>query len=239
MRRFFCEKINNGIVSIKGQDAQHMHDVLRMRKGDRLIICSLGKDYVCEITHIDSTSVECKALDEIQNVSEPAIKVTLYQGLPKADKMEYIIQKCVELGVTRIVPVCCARSIVKLDAAGKENKVSRWRKISAEASKQSGRGIIPVVDVPIRVDEIINSHDLAVMFWELDRENRLKSILGNNNFKDIGIFIGPEGGITDAEAQQLLDKGFVSSSLGKRILRTETAGIAALSALMYHYDELG
>lgn len=225
-------------ITIHGEDAWHMAGVLRLNIGDKIALCD-GAEHECEadIIQISKNQVILRP-GTIQNTqTEPSIPVTLYQSLPKADKMELIIQKCVELGITNIVPVHTSRSIpIKPDSG----KIDRWQKIVKEAARQCGRGIIPVVAMPIELKNMTQKHDLLLIAYEEENEQSLSAVIkSNSNAKDIGIFIGPEGGISPEEVNALQSYGGICVSLGKRILRTETAGLAMLSAIMYAYGEMG
>jgi 16S rRNA (uracil1498-N3)-methyltransferase len=227
-------------IHIQGEDAWHMYGVLRLKAGDIVTLCD-GAEHECE-AKIVSASKDGISLcpGSITHTStEPAIHVTLFQSIPKAEKMELIIQKCIELGVIQIIPVHTARSI-----PGKSNdKSERWQKIAREAARQSGRGIIPTVGRPIKINEIDGMacrHDLFLIAYEEENIQSLASVISKiPNARDIGIFIGPEGGIAPEEIAQLKSYGGTCVSLGKRILRTETAGLAMLSAIMYAYGEMG
>jgi len=174
-------------------------------------------------------------------MGEPKVRVTLYQGLPKGQKLELVIQKCVELGIARIVPVITDRVVVKLDSGDAERKALRWRKIAEEAAKQSGRGIIPEITVPIdfrrACDESQDS--VKVILWEMERENSLRRVLeGRGKSQRISVLIGPEGGLSVKETEYAMGRGWERVTIGPRILRTETAGLAVLSAIMYAMEEM-
>ena len=216
----------------------HIRDVLRMQTGEQCILSVEGMDYVSEIEEIGRDRIIFRVFRQVENLAEPEVDITLYQGVPKGDKMELIIQKCVELGVNRIIPVQCERSVAKLTKENTDKKITRWQRQAEEASKQCGRGRIAQIGQPVRVSDITTEGELAILFWEKETENRLKQAL-SSGVKRISIFVGPEGGISDGEADILREKGFVTVTLGTRILRTETAGLAAISSIMYHYDELG
>lgn len=245
MARFFIdpEQINQDSIEIIGDDVNHIKNVLRLSVGDDLTLCDgTGKDYNGTIDNMSNTSIKVVVHQVIDSINEPKIKVTLYQGLPKKDKMELIIQKAVELGVQEIVPVMMDRVIVQLkDKKKEQKKVDRWNKISEAAAKQSRRGIIPKVVPPVSYKEAIKlsqANQLNLMAYENER-NSLKNVLeSNKDALNIGILIGPEGGLTDEEVKEAIDQGFDSISLGKRILRTETAGLALTSVIMYAFDEM-
>lgn len=243
MPRFFIENAPKGFfdgdtIAITGEDASHIAKVLRMKPGEKLTVCDCaGTDYFCEIVLPDPTSVTLRILGREKSVSEPDVKVTLYQGLPKGDKMELIIQKSVELGVFAIVPVMTLRSVSRPDAKSLAKKTERWNKIAAEAAKQSGRGLLPQVLPALSFNEAISkmtAHTGAIMLYEKNggsiREQLEKP---GADFTDTGILIGPEGGFDETEAIEARANGVVTAGLGPRILRTETAPLCALSAIMY------
>lgn len=236
MPRFFVTKeaINNNKITISGEDVLHIGKVLRLREGDELTVCDgEGRDYECAIDIISKKEVLCNILSSCQNICEDDVKITLYQSLPKASKMDFVIQKCVELGCDAFVPFISARSVAKGDKSG------RYRKISLEAAKQCGRGKVPSVSDITDFDGALKSlteNDLAIFAYEEEKEVTLKSVLHGKNVKSIGIMIGPEGGFAPEEAEAAKAAGAISVTLGKRILRTETAGMAVLAQTVY---ELG
>ena len=245
MRSFFTEPENiyeNKIVIT--EDASHIKNVLRMNEGDEILVFDgTGKEYKAEISLVGSSEVVCKILEESFCASEPQVKVTLFQGIPKSDKMEQIIQKSTELGIFDIVPVKMDRCVAKPQKIAE--KLKGWNKISREAAKQCGRGRVPRVLEPVDFCRAVSKmleKDFSVMPYEAlghMGERVLKQILkahrGNTN---IGIIIGPEGGFSDSEAEYAKNSGIIQVGLGKRILRTETAGSAILSVVMYEYDEI-
>ena len=240
MHRFFADAdcIGEEIITIVGDDVKHISKVLRLRTGDEITVCdSCGWDYVCAIEDISSAQVEARILAKNPNKAESPLHITVYQGLPKSDKMDYIVQKCVELGVVNIVPVATARAVVKLH--DEEKKRTRWQKIAAEAAKQCGRGIIPTVGAVADFGEVIENIDpdaLNILPYENEDNRRLRDALVGYTGDKINIIIGPEGGFDPAEISAAEQKGIHIVTLGPRILRTETAPIAAVSAVMY---ELG
>ncbi len=243
MRSFFTEpeNVKDGFI-ILTEDASHIKKVLRMQTGDEVLVFDgTGTEYLSEIEEIETGLVKCRIKSQKISESEPNVKVTVFQGIPKSDKMEQIIQKCVELGVFRIVPVKTDRCIAKV----KDNeKIKRWNKISREAVKQCGRGVVPKVVEPVEFKEALNhmkEMDVSLMPYEVlghDGEHGLKEILRDNKkAKEIGIIIGPEGGFSDSEAKLAEELGIKTIGLGKRILRTETVASSVLSVIMYEYDE--
>ena len=242
MPKFFVNKedISDHTVMLEGENARHIGNVLRAKPGDIITVCDgHGRDYECEITDITKKSVTARIIDIFTNDNEPDIKITLYQGLPKADKMELVIQKCIEIGVDRIVPVKTEHTVVKLD--GKEDKkLARWNKIAEAAAKQCGRGKIPVVDNIMSFKDAVDEStglDGAVIPYEKESENSLKTFAKSFKGKSIGVFIGPEGGFSNDEVEYALNNGVISVTLGKRILRTETAGLVTAVILLYELDK--
>jgi|LSQX01.3.fsa_nt_gb 16S rRNA (uracil1498-N3)-methyltransferase len=231
-------------INICGEDVKHITTVLRLSVDDTITICDgIGKDFETVIVNMDKEKVKVKIIGEEVSSGEPPINVTLYQGLPKADKMEYIIQKAVEMGIYEIVPVITNRAVVKIKNDNNEkNKLTRWRRIAYEAAKQSNRGRIPNILAPISFDEALeklDKNDLKIFAYEEEKLNKLKNMLKNGeNIRNIGILIGPEGGFEEKEVIKCKLKGLMPISLGPRILRTETAGLAVLSILMYEFGDI-
>lgn len=245
MPKFFVEKndISNDTVTVSGGDAVHILKVLRLGTGDEVTLCDgCGTDYNAEILKTSKDSVVFSIKESISCEAEPKIEVTLFQGLPKQGKMDYIIEKCTELGISRIVPVAAKRSVVNVrDEKSEEKKLSRWRKIASESVKQCKRGIIPEVTEVMTFEKAVEfskSLDLVIAPYENEKTCSLSSVLKSKTPKSVGIFIGPEGGIADEEIEILEEADIKTVTLGKRILRTETAGMAALTAVMYEYGEL-
>lgn len=236
---FFGEKI-----LISNEDVNHITKVLRLLEKDIIIVCDCeGTDYKAEIEKIEKHLVTLRILESYKSMGEPSIKVTLYQGLPKASKLDYIIQKTVELGINKIVPVITNRTVVKIENdKAAEAKTERWQKIAYEAAKQCGRGILPQVEKPLLFDELllrIPSHELIIMLYENEKDNSLKNTLAlHKNATDIAIIIGPEGGFAQNEVQRAIEAGAKTAGLGSRILRTETAPVSVVSVLMYEYNQL-
>lgn len=243
MQKFFVEnnQIKNDFVEIVGEDVNHIVNVLRLQKQDEIIICNKEKkrSYQTKILEIEKEKVICQIINQIKQTTESNVHVTIFQGLPKADKMEYIIQKSTELGVEKIVPVSMTRSIVKIIGKDENKKRERWQKIAEVAAKQSKRDMIPEIKNIQTISQIadeINNFDLFLVAYEDEKEITLKSVLQrieDKNSINIGIVIGPEGGIEVKEVQELQQKGAKVITLGKRILRTETASLCVLSNIMY------
>jgi len=243
MSKFFIEKnqIQDSTALIVGQDVTHITKVLRLGPGDELLLCDgEGTDYQVRISSAGKDAVTTEILCSMPCENEPELQVTLYQGLPKQGKMEWIIEKCTEMGVANIVPVQMTRSVVKLDSSQAAKKLERWQKTAREAAKQCGRGYIPKVLPPITLDELQKQAvpEFLLLPYEAERAHPVKEALRGKTAKSAGIFIGPEGGFTPEEVKLLQEMGAVSVTLGRRILRTETAGLAALTLLLYEFDEM-
>ncbi len=232
MPRFFLENVEGDTLVIDGQDARHIACSLRMQAGDALTVCNgQGEDLFCTIAECTADRVTLTVEERVKTVSEPTVAVTLYQGLPKGDKLEWIIQKAVELGVTRIVPVVTARSIAK-QSERDSKKTARLQKIADEAAGQSGRGILPTVELPISFKEAAArmEKEQAVVFYECG--GAPLTALAPEWGDALSVFVGPEGGIAPAEIDALTAGGAALATLGPRILRCETAPVAALAAIM-------
>ena len=254
MPKFFVEQeqIKEDKIIIQGQDVNHIKKVLRAKIGDELQICNSqnGENFLCYIEEIKNEDIFCKIKQKIEESVESNIEVTIFQGLPKADKMEYIIQKSVELGVYDITPVEMKRCVVKLDEKDKNKKQIRWQKISEVAAKQCGRDIIPQINKIINIKnicELIKKYDIVFVAYENEKEQTLKEQLKlikekTEQFKKgevikIGIVIGPEGGLEEQDVENLKENGAKIITLGKRILRTETVALNVLSVIMYELDD--
>ena len=245
MHHFFVspEQIDEQFVTIRGNDVNHIKNVLRMKAGEELLVSNgLDRDYFCQIETITDEEIKAKILQEDFAGTELPTELYLFQGLPKADKMELIIQKAVELGVKEIIPVATKRCVVKLDDKKEASKLKRWQAISESAAKQSRRMIIPEISPVMTFKEAINrasTFDMGIIPYEnfKDMDETRNILKGVGKAMKIGIFIGPEGGFEESEIQYAMDNGIKPISLGKRILRTETAGLAILSVLMFRIEE--
>ena len=246
MHRFYVnpDKIRDNMVTISGSDVNHIKNVLRMKPGDPLIICNgQGKDCYCIINRVSDKEITVDISSVEDTKSELAARITLFQGLPKKDKLELIIQKAVELGVYEIIPVMTARSVVRLeDKKKEEKKLERWQAIAEGAAKQSGRGYIPKVQPVIGYKEAVakaSAMDIAVIPYENASGIQLtRDIIGGlQKGSSIGILIGPEGGFEEAEIELAQKQGITPITLGRRILRTETAGFALLSMMVLALEE--
>ena len=244
MYHFYTEKTNisDKTITIYGEDVNHIKNVLRMKEGEEIIICdSEGTDYHSKITDLGRDEVTAEILSSGISEAEMKFRVHLFQGLPKKDKMEMIIQKSVELGVFEIIPVMTRRVIVKLDDKKKEEaKLKRWQAISESAAKQSGRGIIPEIKPCIGFKDALKAASAMNKVFipyenapssDKDMKEYLKILSSILPDTDVAVFIGPEGGFEPQEVEEAIGFGAVPVSLGKRILRTETAGIMLLSVL--------
>ena len=245
MYRFFVEpsQIQDKKIIITGSDVNHIRNVLRMKIGEEIAISNGidNREYRCGIEEYTEQEVICTLRFVKEDGVELPAKIYLFQGLPKADKMELIIQKAVELGVHEVIPVSAKRCVVKLDDKKAAAKVSRWQGIAEAAAKQSKRGVIPVVhDVMGMKDAVAYAHgmDVRMIPYELAEDMRhTKEIIGAVKAgQSVAIFIGPEGGFEEGEIRAALAAGIEPVTLGRRILRTETAGMTVLSWLMYHLE---
>ena len=244
MYQFFVEdtQVGESSVTIEGSDVNHIRNVLRMKCGEKVRISTQsGRNYFCEVAEITEAMVCADILEECAEGTELPNKIYLFQGLPKNDKMELIIQKGTELGVHSFVPVAFKRSIVKLDEKDKVKKQIRWQKIAEVAAKQSGRDIVPKVhEVKTikNVCDLINEYDVVLVAYENEDKNSLKNELNLIKQGDvkIAVVIGPEGGIEETEVQELKNAGAKIVSLGKRILRTETVAIVVAGIINYELE---
>lgn len=247
MIRLFSEIIigANDRYTLDETESRYIRDVLRMRAGEKVIVCDPERmEYEGTVTDPASKHVELRLKPGKPNNTEPMYRISLCQGLPKGDKMTSIIQKAVELGASEIRPVSCARSVVRIETRDAADKVQRWQKVSLEAARQSGRGIVPIVTDPASfreaVDDACSRAGLVLIPWEEERSVSLFEVLeplaSGRERSPISVFIGPEGGFDPKEVEYALSKGAVAVSLGKRILRTETAGPAVLAMLLYRLE---
>ena len=238
MRRFFCETITQGTATITGDDAHHISRVLRMKAGDALSLCDgAGNEYDAVITSISQDAVSCTVGERHASEAESPVRVTLFQCLPKTGKMELIVQKCTELGVFAVAPVVSARCVV-VPGKDYDKKRERYNRVALEAAKQSRRGMIPSVLPLVELKKIdVQSFDLFLVAYEDETAVSLKQALrGANAPASIALLIGPEGGLEEGEVASLVAAGAKSVSLGKRILRTETAGMAMLAQTLYEVE---
>ena len=249
MPKFFVsdEQINEtlGEIKITGTDVNHLKNVLRVKSGDKVEICNLcnQQNYNCQIKEINREYINTKILEKMSEIAESNVKVTIFQGIPKAEKMEWVIQKAVELGVYDIVPVEMKRCVVKLKEKDVDKKLQRWQKISEVAAKQCGRNLIPKIHPVITSKDIanqINQYDVILVAYEDEKHITLKQELLKLKQKDdikIGIIIGPEGGLESKDVEIWREKGAKIITLGRRILRTETVALQCLSIIMYELEK--
>lgn len=231
MPRFFVDSLEGEAFTLEGENGRHLVKSLRMRPGETVTLCDgMGRDCLCVIEAVSDSGAELRAVKKMRNPSEPGIQVTLYQGVPKSDKMDLIVQKAVELGCARVVPTITAHCVS--DIRGKEEKKrERWQKIALEAAKQSGRGVVPQVLPPQSFQEAVQSAPGRKLLFYEGGGASLGGLLTEE--REFSLFVGPEGGFSEDEVALARREGAAAATLGPRILRTETAPLAALSILMY------
>lgn len=243
MHRFFIPQLYAAEMVIRDVDAKHISKVLRMQLGDKIqIVSDDGVTAIAEIVSLQADNVVVKCLEKLAESHEPSVKITLAQGLAKGEKMDFIIQKAVEMGASSIVPVAMEHSVVRLEGAKADKKVERWQKIAEAAAKQSKRDIIPQVQPVQTMQQMLDNNDLQhkIIAYECEDRLGLKTALQScDNLQELLLIIGPEGGISEFELELARKNGAVPVSLGKRILRAETAGVVALSAILYETGDLG
>lgn len=242
MDRFFADKIQGDLAFIDSEEEiKHISRTLRMQEGDVVeIFDGKGKEYIARLDQIDKKSIQLKVMEEVEINRELNTFITVYQGIPKAQKMELIVQKLTEIGVSRMVPVKFERCIRLIDE--KEVKqIQRWQKIALEACKQSKRTLVPLIEKSMDIKTLaqdIKNNDLSLLFYENEEALNVKELLKALDKKQtkVGIIIGPEGGITETERELLISAGAKSVLLGNRILRTETAAIYGASIISYELE---
>jgi len=251
MPKFFVtqEQVNENKqeIKIKGTDVNHLKNVLRIKIEDKIEVCNLEnqQNYYCQVKQIEKECITAKILERIMQTTESNVKVSVFQGLPKAEKMELIIQKAVELGVYDITPVDMKRCIVKLKEKDADKKIQRWQKISEVAAKQCGRNIIPEIHSVISSKDIGNKileYDVVLVAYEEEKiitlkEELLKLKQNEQDEIKIAIVIGPEGGLENKDVEDWKENGAKVITLGKRILRTETVALQMLSIIMYELEK--
>ncbi len=249
MPRFFVktDQIEDEEIKIIGEDVNHIENVLRKQIGDILEICNqeTGISYKCKICEINDNNILTHIIENLENI-EDNIKIDIYQGLPKSDKMELIIQKSVELGANAIIPVNMKRCVVKIDNKTENKKIERWQKIAESAAKQCGRNMIPEIRHIIDIKEIIKlkqKYDAIIVCYENEKDNFIKNELLDlkNKLKEkgnvtIAVIIGPEGGLDEDDVEKLKQNGARTVTLGDRILRTETVSLNILSIMRYELE---
>ena len=246
MHHFFVnpEQVEDGLIRITGSDVNHIKNVLRIRQGEEMLVSDgTGRDYLCQAEEIAGQEVTVRILETEEEGRELPSRIWLFQGLPKSDKMEFIIQKAVELGAAGIVPVSTRNTVVKLDQKKEEAKVKRWQAIAESAAKQSKRSLVPRVSGIMTLKEAfvyVESQGFSVRLIPYEHEAGMDGTKTELDAagpgQDIAVFIGPEGGFDEREIELALSKGVRPISLGRRILRTETAGLALLSVLMMRLE---
>lgn len=244
MFRYFCadENIKNNVVYVTGGDARHLKTILRAEVGDLISVVTDSNEFSAEIMEINKEDIICEIVEEINRNNETKIHITLCQGIPKQTKMETIIQQNVELGVKSFIPLITERTVVKLNDKDRElKKLDRWRKIAKESSKQSKRNTIPTVEDIMTVRELIerlkNEDAVIIVPYELEDVKLLKEVLTEPKH-NYYIIIGPEGGFDIKEIEMLKGIGANIVTLGRRILRTETAGVVTAAVVIYACDEM-
>ena len=243
MHRFFIEKENilsDDLITLTEDNYNHAKNVLRLKESDKIEVVCQGKLYLSKIDKIFDREIICKIEEKLEDESESDLDLYLYQAIAKGKKMDLIIQKATELGVKKIFPLNTKRTIVRLDKKGEKKRLSRWNQISVEAAKQSKR------TEPLTVEEVMNIEDFkqvegtVLIAYEEEDSQGIKEVLRSKNIKQpIHLVIGPEGGFTEEEVENLKSLGAKSVKIGPRILRTETASIVASSIILYELGDLG
>lgn len=249
MPKFFVNnnQINNNNVIINGEDVNHIANVLRMKSGDKIQICDTdtSNNYIVELQEFSKKEISAIILEKISSEAEANVNINIFQGIPKSDKMELIIQKSTELGAKELTPVDMERCVSKINKKDESKKIERWQKIAEVAAKQSGRDIIPKINNIVKINDIcenISKLDFVIVPYEKEEQNNFKNTIEliKNKYENtekekvsIGIVIGPEGGFDSNEIEKLKNAGAQIITLGKRILRTETVALAMVSIIMY------
>ena len=232
--RFFTDNITDMSAVVSGEDSKHIAVVLRMRVGEYAVLCDgQGMDYLCRLETADKDCCTFEVLEKTKNAAEPDVHLRLFQAMPKGDKMEFIVQKAVECGASEIIPFFSKRCVSRPDGKQLVKKTERYQRIAMEAAKQCGRGVIPVVHSAVEFSalyDMIPKENTGILFYECATAPLSEAV--PHFSRNIDIVIGSEGGFEQSEAEKLVAHGLVSVSLGKRILRCETAPIAAISILM-------
>lgn len=252
MQRYFVagEQMDGKQVQITGDDARHLARVMRAEPGDEIIVSNgMDREVLARVIRVDQNLVEAEAVQELVMDREPAVEVWVAQSLPKGDKLETVIQKCTELGAARFLPFVSERTIVQYDDKKETKRLERWGKIAKEAAEQAHRNRVPAVLPPVAWKELLRQAgeaDAALLCYELESGLRLRPLLAQSIRQApegrrlrVMVIVGPEGGFTEREAEEAVAAGCHSVSLGKRILRTETAAMAALACILYECGEMG
>ena len=242
MTRFFVSpgEVSGKEAVLTGENAAHAK-VLRLKAGEQVLVCDgAGTEWLCAVAECGGQEVRLEVLEERSSGTEAAVRVSVYMAFPKSDKLEHVIQKATEMGASEIVAFPSARCVSRPDEKSLRKKLDRWQKIAASAAEQSGRGVIPQVVVLGSFAEALErgtKTDLPLMFYENERATTLHMALSDGGWKSVALMTGPEGGLEEAEVQKAMDAGFRVCTLGRRILRCETAPLCALSAVMYAAGE--
>ncbi len=243
IHRFFVspDQIRKNKITILGSDVNHIKNVLRLKTGNEInILDGTGKIYAVKIFSLTRDEIKCEITSWRSIKTESEIKVIIAQAIGKGGKMDLVIQKSTELGVIKIIPIQTERTVVKIKPERMQEKIERWRRIAKEAAEQCGRLVIPTIEKLIKFKELmlkVPEFDLALIPWELAREQSIKPVLqSNKRAKKILVLIGPEGGFSKEEVDEATKSGFIPVTLGKRILRTETAPLAILSMITYEFE---
>jgi 16S rRNA (uracil1498-N3)-methyltransferase len=246
MRRFFIDEkaIADGTATITGNLFCHMTRVLRLKIGTRIILSDgLGRRHSGIIEAVGKENLLVRLQESSLEPGRPTRPlITLYQGLPKGSKMEFILQKCTELGVDTLVPFVSQRSVARLPKERENERLLRWERIARESARQSDRTIIPGISPVRELSEVLATagQDVRLLLWEEEQTNRLRSVLGSRPAPEsVAILVGPEGGLAEDEAAAAVAAGFIPVTLGPRILRTETAGMALMAILQFHWGDMG
>jgi 16S rRNA (uracil1498-N3)-methyltransferase len=244
LQRYFAENEEDTFL-IKEDDFHHITRVMRMKPGEEIYCVNSNQQTArCTIENITENEIVAKVIQWVEEDMELPVTVTIVSGLPKGDKLEWIIQKGTELGAHEFIPFIASRSIVKWDAKKSDKKISRWNKIAKEAAEQSHRAVIPNVSAPVSLKELIKmaaDYDVLIIAYEEEAKaqesaNLMRSFSSMKKGQSLLVVFGPEGGLADSEVELLKEKGFVACGLGPRILRTETAPLYLLSAVSYHFE---
>jgi len=249
MQRFFVENIDGDIIEISGSEAHHLKNVLRKKKGDAVFLFDgKGNEYKAEIERIAELNIKLKIVTKTKKDTEPEIKINLFQSIPKLKKFDFIIEKSTELGVSKIIPVISERVIPKLSLRATD-KQSRWKKISLSAAKQCGRTVIPEICSIVNFTDAVKSigdntnKSISLIPWECEQKTTMKQLLSDAKASAahsplaINVFIGPEGGFSNSEIELAKKYGVIPVTLGKRILRSETAPIVVISNILYELED--
>lgn len=235
------------VVELTGSDAEHIARVLRLARGDRIVVCDgQGSDYEAELLTVNPARVAARVLSRQPSRGEPPVFLTIVQGIPKGDKMDLVVQKAVEAGASRIVPVFTARTVVVWDEAKSETRWRRWQRIAYEAAKQAHRGRVPQVAPPVSLPAFLaargeeeDDFGHVIVPWEEARGRGLRAVLRGLSPGPVTVLIGPEGGLSPEEVAAAEERGAHIVTLGPRILRTETAGLVAATIILYEWGDLG